>query len=503
MRPGSKLHRWISIHLGEMEISVAEQLTIEDIMRQIEVDLHLDLRWQREWLINQVYQLTEIECLGLAPARLAEFAAADCASAAAESALQRAEQAMLCSKREQVEMEQRKQQHRVTDKRQQQLLSIGLMLQQQRRTCRAAAGAAMAALAAWGAEVAAILAGDTARLAVWMLLCRRSRRPYHVGRIDRDLEAASAAAVAAHMALLALSMANMTAGGACAKIAAKVALMAAWSGTTTALLAEVSAEKVAGEQWVQMYGETSYRALYGGPGHQIMRRLGWNAGETLGRRYRWRTLYQPISHTDYRNREGLSASPIPWDYRSKHTPLRFMRSMVQQSSSGAAAAAASAAAATALTVQRAVVRCGVVVCVIIAQRAAAGALGMAAGAAQAVAAAAAMVAGHSVGILLKQLRLVMASCRAFAWSRQFSSLWQRRRLRHTSSIWHQHRMNGANRRVEGGNCLRVESGCFFTDRCLQWPESVMNQVRVLRPTEASSTVENLDKRQKWDVGVVA
>ena len=46
MRPGSKLHRWISIHLGEMEISVAEQLTIEDIMRQIEVDLHLDLRWQ-------------------------------------------------------------------------------------------------------------------------------------------------------------------------------------------------------------------------------------------------------------------------------------------------------------------------------------------------------------------------------------------------------------------------------------------------------------------------
>ena len=172
MRPGSKLHRWISNHLGEMEISVAEQLTIEDIMRQIEVDLHLDLRWQREWLINQVYQLTEIACLGLAPARLAEFAAADCASAAAESALQRAEQAMLCSKREQVEMEQRKQQHRVTDKRQQQLLSIGLMLQQQRRTCRAAAGAAMAALAAWGAEVAAILAGDTARLAVWMLLCR-------------------------------------------------------------------------------------------------------------------------------------------------------------------------------------------------------------------------------------------------------------------------------------------------------------------------------------------
>ena len=117
----------------------------------------------------------------------------------------------------------------------------------------------MAALAAWGAEVAAILAGDTARLAVWMLLCRRSRRPYHVGRIDRDLEAASAAA-AAHMALLALSMANMTAGGACAKIAAKAALMAAWSGTTTALLAEVSAEKLAGEQWVQMYGETSYRA---------------------------------------------------------------------------------------------------------------------------------------------------------------------------------------------------------------------------------------------------
>ena len=53
MRPGSKLHRWISIHLGEMEISVAEQLTIEDIMRQIEVDLHLDLRWAAARMVDK------------------------------------------------------------------------------------------------------------------------------------------------------------------------------------------------------------------------------------------------------------------------------------------------------------------------------------------------------------------------------------------------------------------------------------------------------------------
>ena len=100
-------------------------------------------------------------------------------------------------------------------------------------------------------------------------------------------------------------------------------------------------------RWKSNFGSLS---SYGGVGHHMMERMGWQVGSRLGKQYSWQRVWRPVQATSYSNRTGircpaLRRTQIPQGrnaepLRRRHSPLVFVGSSVQLSAKAAALAAA-------------------------------------------------------------------------------------------------------------------------------------------------------------------
>ena len=188
-----------------------------------------------------------------------------------------------------------------------------------------------AARAAWGADIAAMLARDTAQCAVELELQRRQRS---------QPGARQSAATAARAALLAVREGTVASISAGADVRRAVEQ------------AEQEAEQMEMEvrwRWKSNFGSLS---SYGGVGHHMMERMEWQVGSRLGKQYSWQRVWRPVQATSYSNRTGIwsalrrtqssqggNAEPL----RRRYSPLVFVGSSVQLSAKAAALAAAQVA----------------------------------------------------------------------------------------------------------------------------------------------------------------
>ena len=178
-----------------------------------------------------------------------------------------------------------------------------------------------AARIAWAADVAAGLSGATAQCAVELEAQRREQRQPGARR--------SAAA------------------------AAEAALMAGAGVRQVVELTEQEVEQREMEvrgRWLSSFGSLS---AYGGVGHQMMERMGWQVCSRLGKQYSWQRVWCPVQVASYSNRTGIQCSALQRAQslqgreaetrRSRRGPLVFVGSSVQLSAQAAALAAAQVA----------------------------------------------------------------------------------------------------------------------------------------------------------------
>ena len=334
--------------------------------------------------------------------------------------------------------------------------------------------AQIAARIAWAAEVAAGLSWDTAQCAVELELRRREQRQ------PRARQAAAAAA--------------------------KVALLAARQGTAACVKArselrrvEQEAERMETERrcrWQEQFGSLR---RYGGVGHRMMEKMGWQVGSRLGKQYSWQRAWRPVQATSYSNRSGIRSEAEPLRYR--HSSLVFAGSSVQLAAKAAALVAVQVACrclslSSTMSRYQSRVRSGLAAEA--ALQGAVMAMEVAGGAADCVAVAVSVEAAGAAQAALRRMGMVLAP--------MFARVhWRHRGLRLTVRYQHQQRLVNKSRltvrcpTVEGVSEGCVLLSCPAENQCVDgtWSVDLVNHVvRALRPTEACSTSENLSKRPK-------
>ena len=249
-------------------------------------------------------------------------------------------------------------------------------------------------------------------------------------------------------------------------------------------------------RWQEQFGSLR---RYGGVGHRMMEKMGWQVGSRLGKQYSWQRAWRPVQATSYSNRSGIRSEAEPLRYR--HSSLVFAGSSVQLAAKAAALVAVQVACrclslSSTMSRYQSRVRSGLAAEA--ALQGAVMAMEVAGGAADCVAVAVAVEAAGAAQAALRRMGMVLAP--------MFARVhWRHRGLRLTVRYQHQQRLVNKSRltvrcpTVEGVSEGCVLLSCPAENQCVDgtWSvDLVSHVVRALRPTEACSTSENLNKRPK-------